>query len=233
MYYRQVFVLLKCKLTNKIRNDKKSRPNCEEIKRHFSKIKRRFISLKRRFVRLKRRFVFLKNSNCLTLLPFPCDYFKVSFTRGDAYALPGAKFFWAFGPRVVQRGNNLPPRPEMAKAFLDIGRRAESKLQNTATASCKLRSKNIFHNNNHSERQAEQKVCRSIKSRQRLAKSFCECLFKSYFHSPHSSALLLHIERTYQLHSQTREDIGYSRSYLIVRLTSAEQCLTIDKFIDF
>ncbi len=82
MYYRQVFVLLKCKLTNKIRNDKKSRPNCEEIKRHFSKIKRRFISLKRRFVRLKRRFVFLKNSNCLTLLPFPCDYFKVSFTRG-------------------------------------------------------------------------------------------------------------------------------------------------------
>lgn len=53
MYYRQVFVLLKCKLTNKIRNDKKSRPNCEEIKRHFSKIKRRFISLKRRFVFLK------------------------------------------------------------------------------------------------------------------------------------------------------------------------------------
>ena len=70
MYYRQVFVLLKCKLTNKIRNDKKSRPNCEEIKRHFSKIKRRFISLKRPFVRLKRRFVFLKNSNYLTLLPF-------------------------------------------------------------------------------------------------------------------------------------------------------------------
>lgn len=53
MYYRQVFVLLKCKLTNKIRNDKKSRPNCEKIKRHFSKIKRRFISLKRRFVFLK------------------------------------------------------------------------------------------------------------------------------------------------------------------------------------
>ena len=79
MYYRQVFVLLKCKLTNKIRNDKKSRPNCEEIKRHFSKIKRRFISLKRHFVRLKRRFVFLKNSNYLTLLPFPGDYFKVSF----------------------------------------------------------------------------------------------------------------------------------------------------------
>ena len=76
MYYRQVFVLLKCKLTNKIRNDKKSRPNCEEIKRHFSKIKRRFISLKRPFVRLKRRFVFLKNSNYLTLLPFPCDYYK-------------------------------------------------------------------------------------------------------------------------------------------------------------
>ena len=233
MYYRQVFVLLKCKLTNKIRNDKKSRPNCEEIKRHFSKIKRRFISLKRHFVRLKRRFVFLKNSNYLTLLPFPGDYYKASFTRCDTYALPGAKFFWAFGPRVVQRGNNLPPRPKMAKAFLDIGRRAESKLQNTATASCKLRSKNIFHNNNHSERQAEQKVCRSIKSRQRLAKSFCECLFKSYFHSPHSSALLLHIERTYQLHSQTREDIVYSRSHLIVRLTSAEQCLTIDKFIDF
>ena len=129
MYYRQVFVLLKCKLTNKIRNDKKSRPNCEEIKRHFSKIKRRFISLKRPFVRLKRRFVFLKNSNCLTLLPFPCDYFKVSFTRGDGYALPGAKFFWAFGPRVVQRGNNLPPRPEMAKASLNIARRAESKLR--------------------------------------------------------------------------------------------------------
>ena len=79
MYYRQVFVLLKCKLTNKIRNDKKSRPNCEEIKRHFSKIKRRFISLKRPFIRLKRRFVFLKNSNYLTLLPFPGDYFKVSF----------------------------------------------------------------------------------------------------------------------------------------------------------
>ena len=191
MYYRQVFVLLKCKLTNKIRNDKKSRPNCEKIKRPFSKIKRRFISLKRPFVRLKRRFVFLKNSNYLTLLPFPGDYFKVSFTRGDAYALPRAEFFWAFGPRVVQRGNN------------------------------------------HSERQAEQKVCRSIKSRQRLAKSFCECLFKSYFHSPHSSALLLHIERTYQLHSQTREDIVYSRSHLIIRLTSAEQCLTIDKFIDF
>ena len=93
MYYRQVFVLLKCKLTNKIRNDKKSRPNCEEIKRHFSKIKRRFISLKRPFVRLKRRFVFLKNSNYLTLLPF----------RGDAYALPRAEFFLAFGPRVVQR----------------------------------------------------------------------------------------------------------------------------------
>ena len=93
MYYRQVFVLLKCKLTNKIRNDKKSRPNCEEIKRHFSKIKRRFISLKRPFVRLKRRFVFLKNSNYLTLLPFPCDYYKVSFTRGDAYALPRAEFF--------------------------------------------------------------------------------------------------------------------------------------------
>ena len=129
MYYRQVFVLLKCKLTNKIRNDKKSRPNCEEIKRHFSKIKRRFISLKRPFVRLKRRFVFLKNSNYLTLLPFPGDYYKVSFTRGDAYALPGAKFFLAFGPRVVQRGNNLPPRPEMAKASLDIGRRAESKLR--------------------------------------------------------------------------------------------------------
>ena len=233
MYYSQIFVLLKCKLTNKIRNDKKSRPNCEEIKRPFSKIKRRFISLKRHFVRLKRRFVFLKNSNYLTLLPFPGDYYKVSFTRGDAYALPRAEFFWAFGPRVVQRGNNLLPRPEMAKAFLDIGRRAESKLQNTATAFCKLRSKNIFHNNNHSERQAEQKVCRSIKSRQRLAKSFCECLFKSYFHSPHSSALLLHIERTYQLHSQTREDIVYSRSHLIVRLTSAEQCLTIDKFIDF
>ena len=111
MYYRQVFVLLKCKLTNKIRNDKKSRPNCEEIKRHFSKIKRRFISLKRHFVRLKRRFVFLKNSNYLTLLPFPGDYFKVSFTRGDAYALPRAEFFWAFSPRVLQRGNNLPPLP--------------------------------------------------------------------------------------------------------------------------
>ena len=95
MYYRQVFVLLKCKLTNKIRNDKKSRPNCE-------KIKRRFISLKRHFVRLKRRFVFLKNSNYLTLLPFPCDYFKVSFTRGgDAYALPRAKFFWTFSPRAM------------------------------------------------------------------------------------------------------------------------------------
>ena len=131
MYYRQVFVLLKCKLTNKIRNDKKSRPNCEEIKRHFSKIKRRFISLKRPFVRLKRRFVFLKNSNYLTLLPFPCDYYKVSFTRGDAYALPRAEFFWAFGPRVVQRGNNPPPRPTRAKAFLDIGRRAESKLRKT------------------------------------------------------------------------------------------------------
>ena len=87
MYYRQVFVLLKCKLTNKIRNDKKSRPNCEEIKRHFSKIKRRFISLKRPFVRLKRRFVFLKNSNYLTLLPFPGDYFKVSFTRGATLTL--------------------------------------------------------------------------------------------------------------------------------------------------
>ncbi len=129
MYYRQVFVLLKCKLTNKIRNDKKSRPNCEEIKRHFSKIKRRFISLKRHFVRLKRRFVFLKNSNYLTPLPFPCDYFKVSFTRGDAYALPRAEFFLAFGTRVVQRGNNLLPRPKMAKASLDIARRAESKLR--------------------------------------------------------------------------------------------------------
>ena len=62
MYYRQVFVLLKCKLTNKIRNDKKSRPNCEKIKRPFSKIKRRFISLKRHFVRLKRRFGFLKTA---------------------------------------------------------------------------------------------------------------------------------------------------------------------------
>ena len=101
MYYRQVFVLLKCKLTNKIRNDKKSRPNCEEIKRHFSKIKRRFISLKRHFVRLKRRFVFLKNSNYLTLLPFPGDYYKVSFTRGDAYALPRAEFFWTFSPRAM------------------------------------------------------------------------------------------------------------------------------------
>ena len=135
MYYSQVFVLLKCKLTNKIRNDKKSRPNYEEIKRHFSKIKRRFISLKRPFVRLKRRFVFLKNSNYLTLLPFPCDYYKVSFTRG----------------------NNLLPRPTRAKAFLDIGRRAESKLQNTATVSCKLRSKNIFHNNNHSESKLNKK----------------------------------------------------------------------------
>ena len=59
MYYRQVFVLLKCKLTNKIRNDKKSRPNCEEIKRHFSKIKRRFILPKRRFSRSKRRVDFV------------------------------------------------------------------------------------------------------------------------------------------------------------------------------
>ena len=98
MYYHQVFVLLKCKLTNKIRNDKKSRPNCEKIKRPFSKIKRRFISLKRPFVRLKRRFVFLENSNYLTLLPFPGDYFKVSFTLGDAYALPRAKFFLGFRP---------------------------------------------------------------------------------------------------------------------------------------
>ena len=176
---------------------------------------------------------FAKISRIQRFCPYCAKIMWYRFTRGDAYALPGAKFFWAFGPRVVQRGNNLLPRSKMAKASLDIGRRAESKLQNTATVSCKLRSKNIFHNNNHSERQAEQKVCRSIKSRQRLAKSFCECLFKSYFHSPHSSALLLHIERTYQLHSQTREDIVYSRSYLIVRLTSAEQCLTIDKFIDF
>ena len=93
MYYRQVFVLLKCKLTNKIRNDKKSRPNCEKIKRHFSKIKRRFISLKRPFVRLKRRFVFLKNSNYLTLLPFPGDYFKVSFLGATLTLCPELSSF--------------------------------------------------------------------------------------------------------------------------------------------
>ncbi len=104
MYYRQVFVLLKCKLTNKIRNDKKSRPNCEEIKRHFSKIKRRFISLKRPFVRLKRRFVFLKNSNYLTLLPFLGEYSNKLCTLGDAYALPRADFFWAFSPLVERSG---------------------------------------------------------------------------------------------------------------------------------
>ena len=116
MYYRQVFVLLKCKLTNKIRNDKKSRPNCEEIKRHFSKIKRRFISLKRHFVRLKRRFVFLKNSNYLTLLPFPGDYFKVSFTRGDAYALPLSNCFWVFSPRVEQKVRNAKPKKHKSKS---------------------------------------------------------------------------------------------------------------------
>ena len=93
MYYRQVFVLLKCKLTNKIRNDKKSRPNCEEIKRPFSKIKRRFISLKRPFIRLKRRFVFLKNSNYLTLLPFPGDYFKVSFLGATLTLCPELSSF--------------------------------------------------------------------------------------------------------------------------------------------
>ena len=98
MYYRQVFVLLKCKLTNKIRNDKKSRPNCEEIKRHFSKIKRRFISLKRPFVRLKRRFVFLENSNYLTLLPFPGDYYKVSFTRGRRLRSASSLVLFGFRP---------------------------------------------------------------------------------------------------------------------------------------
>ena len=49
----------------------------------------------------KRSFVFLKNSNYLTLLPFLGEYYMVLSTRGDAFALPRADFFWAFSPRVV------------------------------------------------------------------------------------------------------------------------------------
>ena len=32
------------------------------------------------------------------------NYYKVSFTLGDAYALPRADFFWAFSPLVERSG---------------------------------------------------------------------------------------------------------------------------------
>ncbi|MDD6165570.1 MAG: hypothetical protein PUB31_04470 [Bacteroidales bacterium] len=41
-----------------------------------------------------------KSKKNRTLLPFQSDYSKVLSTRGDAYALSRAKFFWAFSPRV-------------------------------------------------------------------------------------------------------------------------------------
>ena len=37
------------------------------------------------------------------------------FTRGDAYALPRAKCFWAFSPRVEQKVRNAKPKKHKSK----------------------------------------------------------------------------------------------------------------------
>ncbi|MDD6165710.1 MAG: hypothetical protein PUB31_05205 [Bacteroidales bacterium] len=49
----------------------------------------------------KREKTLQKSKKNRTLLPFYGNYYKVSFTRGDAYALSRAKFFWTFSPRAM------------------------------------------------------------------------------------------------------------------------------------
>ena len=58
---------------------------------------------------------FAESSRIQRFCPYSAKIMWYRFTRGDAYALPRAKCFWAFSPRVEQKVRNAKPKKHKSK----------------------------------------------------------------------------------------------------------------------